>query len=327
MVKTWVLINDASVCETRVHYRIKRGVVFLKAAELNSGGVGEAKKRGLSRIPPKQWVKIVVYSLLLVNFVHYAINDFTRMTYTWNETWTWFDWTSAFATTLDESAWFLLLMLLELETYVLSDEAFTARRVRIMHGLRALCIVVIGHTIFAFGDYLLKLDGEHTHHTNTPLCSLAGQGASFTRNLQYWDLEADTCEALSKGTEYFQFDQGELVTDLDGWQIEWGLAWSDFIEVVVWVLILGMIEIMVRLQDNGITKGTTMRVAKTLNATLYLVLWAISGYWAALGHYVFAWDEALWILGFMVIGMNLSDWRDEIDAQYESEVTPTAGAP
>ena len=31
-------------------------------------------------------------------------------------------WTQALATSIDESAWFILLFLLELETYVLSDE-------------------------------------------------------------------------------------------------------------------------------------------------------------------------------------------------------------
>jgi hypothetical protein len=37
-----------------------------------------------------------------------------------------------------------------------------------------------------------------------------------------------------------------------------------------------------------------------------------------LGHWIFAWDEALWILGFMAIGMNLSEWRKEIDEETES---------
>lgn len=32
---------------------------------------------------------------------------------------------------------------------------------------------------------------------------------------------------------------------------------------------------------------------------------------------MFAWDEALWILGFMAIDMNLSDWRKEIDQDNE----------
>ncbi|MEM9315317.1 MAG: hypothetical protein AAGA95_11875 [Pseudomonadota bacterium] len=89
-------------------------------------------------------------------------------------------------------------------------------------------------------------------------------------------------------------------------------------EVVVWLFILAMIEVMVRLQEKGITTGSTLRFAQTFNAVLYGVLWLLAAYWAFRGHWVFAWDEALWILGFMAIGMNLSQWRDEIEALAEA---------
>ena len=71
---------------------------------------------------------------------------------------------------------------------------------------------------------------------------------------------------------------------------------------------------MVRLQDRGVTRGRLMRSIRVGKAIFYGALWLIAGYWVMLGHYVFAWDEALWILGFMIIGMNLSAWRDEIEA-------------
>ena len=76
-------------------------------------------------LPLRQLIKVVVYSLLLVNFVHYLSNDITVMRHAVHDGWKIVDWTSAFATTMDESAWFVLLLLFELETYLLSDEAFT----------------------------------------------------------------------------------------------------------------------------------------------------------------------------------------------------------
>ena len=276
----------------------------------------QKKISGFRRVPPKQWFKLAVYSLLFINFLVYVTNDLVRMIHTVNTSWSWFDWTSAFATTLDVAAWLLLLMLFELETYVLSDDAFTQRRVQAMQALRLLCVLVIGHTIFAFGDYLYKLQTERVHHTDVDLCSLAGQELSYTHNLEYWDLTAETCESLATGREYFQFDKNELITDPKGWKTEWGLAWSDFIEVVVWLLILGLTELMVRLQDRGVTRGRLMRSIRASKAIFYGVLWSVAGYWVTLGHYVFAWDQALWILGFMVIGMNLSAWRDEIEANH-----------
>ena len=274
------------------------------------------KSPGFRGLPPKQWFKLIVYSLLFINFLVYVTNDFVRMIHTVNTSWSWFDWTSAFATTLDVAAWLLLLMLFELETYVLSDDAFTKGRVRVMQVLRLLCVLVIGHTIFAFGDYLYKLQTEQVHHIDVDLCSFAGQELSYTNNLEYWDLTIENCESLATGREYFQFDKKELITDPAGWNTEWGLAWSDFIEVVVWLLILGLTELMVRLQDRGVTRGRLMRSIRVSKAVFYAVLWIVAGYWVVLGHYVFAWDQALWILGFLIIGMNLSAWRDEIEANH-----------
>ena len=33
---------------------------------------------------------------------------------------------------------------------------------------------------------------------------------------------------------------------------------------------------------------------------------------ASLSHWLYLWDEMLWIGGFMAIDMNLSDWRNEM---------------
>ena len=35
-------------------------------------------------------------------------------------------------------------------------------------------------------------------------------------------------------------------------------------------------------------------------------------YWAWLGHWLYLWDELVWIGGFAVIEMNMNEWRDEI---------------
>lgn len=280
-----------------------------KAAKLTVGGQGG---RFFAR-NPRQILKIVVYGLLLINFVHYLSNDLNVLRHTVHEGWRWMDWTTAFATTLDESAWFLLLLLLELETYLLSDAAFTKGRLRLMHGLRLVCYLAIGHTVFAFSEYLLELN-RATEHMGVALCSFADSGLSFARNLEYWDLSAVNCQLLSNETHFFQFAQNQVLTDSAGMVVEWELAWADLFEVLLWLLILMMIEVMVRLQEKGVAGGAKLRIAQGFKGLLYSLLWLIAAYWAYRGHWVFAWDEALWILGFMAIGMNLSQWRQEIRA-------------
>ena len=262
---------------------------------------------------PRQLVKALVYGLLLVNFVQYILIDIDVARHTMHSGWKWHDWTAAFATTLDETAWFVLLILLELETYVLSDEAFTPVRIWLMQIVRLVCILFIGHAVLAFGKDLVELSRSCDLTVVDP-CELAGQGLSFARNLAYVEIEADTCASIEAAPPLVLFDQKQLVTDRRGIRIEWELAWADFIEVVVWLAILALIEIRVRLQDRGITAGSAFRLARVLTPTLYGVLWLIAAYWAFRGHWVYSWDEALWILGFMAIGANLSQWRKEIEA-------------
>lgn len=271
----------------------------------------------LARIDPRQLLKALVYALLFLNFLQYVANDIEIATHTWHAGWSLSDWGRVFATTLDEAAWFLLLFLLELETYLLSDEAFTRGRVLLMHGLRLLCYLVIGHTVFAFADTLHDL-GRAVEHSGVTLCSLAEQGLSFARNLEYRELDVSNCGQLSADHTFYQFAQGQAVTDRAGMRVEWELAWIDLVEVVTWLLIMLMIELMVRLQDRRVTTGAVLGFARALTACLYTVLWAAAAYWAWRGHWMFAWDEALWILGFMAIGMNLSEWRDEIEDAAEA---------
>ncbi|MBT6038148.1 MAG: hypothetical protein HOH17_02680 [Halieaceae bacterium] len=261
-----------------------------------------------------QWIKLAVYSLLLINFGNYMLLDINQVNHTYHEGWRWFDWTSAFATTLDELGWFVLLLLLELETYILSDAAFTRFWVRCMKVVRFLCYLVIGHAVVAYTEYLYDLLNS-VEHVGASLCSFVDQGLSAARNLEYQVLDAGNCKSFSTETTFYIFSQGQVITDAAGMRVEFELAWADIIEVLFWLLILALIEVRLQLQDRGISRSRLLSFAENAKVFLYGTLWLIAGYWAFRGHWLFAWDEALWILGFMAIGMNLSQWREEIEAK------------
>lgn len=266
---------------------------------------------GQRRLPSRQAIKLVVYLLLLVNFTVYVTNDWTVATHTVRPDWSLLQWARAFATTLDELAWFTLLMLFELETYLLEDESFTRARVAVMHGLRIACFLFIAHTVYAFADYALDLQGESPVPADT-LCQFSDAGVSYARNLTYTPVDAGNCDVLAEGDTYYRFQSDTLVTDAVGMRIERELAWVDVVEVIAWLVILVLIELQVRLQDRGITGGRVLGAARWSKAGLYALLWCAAAYWLYRGHWVFAWDEALWILGFMAIDMNMEEWRDEI---------------
>lgn len=274
----------------------------------------------------RQLLKAAVYSLLFVNFVGYVGNDINTATHTWHAGWGLVDWTRAFATTLDETAWFALLFLLELETYLLSDEAFTPWRIRLMHALRLLCYLAIAHTVFAYTGELVDLSRAQ-EYTDTSACSFSDGDISFSRNLVYTEINAANCASLAQGDSLYLFAQGQALTDTAGMRIAWELAWVDLVEVLAWLLVLLSLEVMVRLQEKGITDGVLMETARVSKVILYGVLWGAALYWAWRGHWMFVWDETLWILGFIAIGMNLSQWRNEITAeQGEAASTPAEGS-
>ncbi len=108
---------------------------------------------------------------------------------------------------------------------------------------------------------------------------------------------------------------GLIVTDKVGLELERVLAWMDLWEVMLWLLILLAIETVVRLQDRGITEGFILSVANSLKILMYLILLTFGVYWAVLSHWLYLWDELLWVAGFAAIEMNITKWRDELQVE------------
>jgi len=260
----------------------------------------------------RQLIKITVYSLLLVNFGLYFIEDVQISYHTLRHGGTFLDYSAAFAVSLDTFAWLTLLALFEMETYLLSEEAFTPRRLRAMHGIRILCYLFLFHTLFAYTTAGKDLIGLTPMQETDSLCQLVDRELSFGENLEYTLLDPQTCTKLSTATEFYLIENGSVVTDPRGLQIERELVWLDLVEAVTWLVILLCIEVIVRLQDRGKTRGITIRTATGIKFSLYLLLWGTAAYWTYRGHYMYAWDEALWIFGFFAIEMNISDWKEEI---------------
>jgi len=268
-----------------------------------------AKRTGFD---PRQLIKIVVYGLLLVNFGLYIIEDMAISAHTLRNGGTWLDYTAAFAVSLDVLAWLTLLALFELETYLLSDDAFTPRRMLAMHGIRILCYLFLAHTLLAYASAGKDLIGLTPIQETDSLCQLVERDISFGFNLEYTELDLENCAELSRATAYYLIENGSVVTDAQGLQIERELVWLDLIEAVAWLIILLCMEVIVRLQDRGTTRGFAIRSASGIKFFLYLLLWGAAAYWIYRGHPMYAWDEALWILGFFAIEMNISDWKKEI---------------
>lgn len=260
----------------------------------------------------QQAVKWAVYGLLIVNFGFYIFEDWTRAAHTLHEGSSFLDWTSEFATSLDESAWFLLLFMFELETYVLEDRHWKRWVALSVRGVRLFCYVLIAHTVYAYALTVINLQPSVPVEDAQDLCALADADVSYVHNLEYTAIDQGNCGELSSAAEFYWVGKDPVVSDLAGLNLERDLAWADMIEVVAWLVILLAIELVVRLQDRGLTGGALIATANSAKILLYLLLIGIGAYWASLSHWLYLWDELLWIGGFAAIEMNVSEWRKEL---------------
>ena len=268
----------------------------------------------IAKLDFRQYLKIAIYSLLFVNFILYIIDDITIASYTMRNGGSFLEWTRAFATTIDESAWLILLFLFELETYLLSDQTFSRPMFsRIMYSVRIFCYVFLVHSVYAYSVIYVDLLKVELIPDISNLCELVPMDISFVRNLYYTEIDLKNCLLLSSDEVFYYTEPALVVSDLSGLRLEKNLALVDILEVLIWLLILATIEIMVWLQDQSITRGSVISSMQASKYLLYGSLWTIAAYWTYHGHYYFAWDEALWIIGFISIEMNVSDWRKEIE--------------
>ena len=276
----------------------------------------------LSNIKSRQTLKLVIYVLLLINFVLYIIDDIRIASYTLQEDASFLDWTQSFATTIDESAWLILLFLFELETYMLSDEAWSKSLfTRFMYFIRACCYIFLMHSVYAFSVIYYDLMNVQQLQNITNLCELVPLDMTFVRNLSYTTIDSLNCHELSNQSVFYFTEPNLVVSDVSGLQLERNLALVDLLEILVWLLILFTIEAMVWLQDRAITQGKLISLIKVSKYFLYGMLWSMAAYWTYLGHYYFAWDEAVWIVGFISIEMNVSQWKDEIEREKEPKIS------
>ena len=263
----------------------------------------------------RQTIKWLVYTLVIINFGFYIRNDVVIASHTLYSGSSLLEISRAFATTIDESAWIILLLLFELETYLLSDDPLSRTKTLLIKGIRLVCYISLAHTLYAYGVYLAEIYAAVPVEGVTNLCQLIGKDLSYASNLVYSEINSSNCASLSSANQFFYVDPPTffIVEDAAGLAIEKQLAWIDIFEAIIWLLILLSIEVAVWLQDRNIGQGLIFKTLSITKWCLYSLLWAAAGYWIYRGHYMFAWDEFVWIAGFVAIEMNIVEWRNEIN--------------
>ena len=261
--------------------------------------------------------KYSIYALLILNTYLFFQEDWAASSHTFQNGVPLSDVISAFTATIDTFNWVILLLLFELETWVLSDEALENNLLKWgLMGTRGVCYSII---VYAFYGYISKmmLFYGFVSFPVTDICSMIdGQLAKIDIIDEYSILNAKNCLSL-QGMELFKLTGQNLIADADKLIATQRLAWVDVINAGAWIGVVIILEIDVWFQLKGMLKGTLLQVSKNIKFVLYSTLIICAIYWGLLGDLLDFWDAFLWILAFAFIEMNLFQWQQETQEMTE----------
>ncbi len=266
----------------------------------------------ISRENVFQLFKYTVYALLTLNVYLFFAEEWAAASHRFVNGVALEDIIEGFAASIDTAAWVVLLLMFELETYVLSDEQFSRRVTWTLHGIRATCYVFIVYAFYGYVSKLLFLFDAVPLANVSDLCSLvANQWAYAVDFDEYKVITAANCATTSTATSFFQLSGLAAVVDALGLRDITRLAWVDVINSAVWLLVVMVLELDVFLQEKNRLEGMLLRVSNSSKFALYSVLLLAAIYWGVKGDFVDFWDAFLWLLAFVFIELNVFEWRQE----------------
>jgi hypothetical protein len=265
-----------------------------------------------------QLFKYAVYLLLAMNVWWFFAEEFAAARVQFPDGVGLEDLIEAYAATIDTAAWVVLLLMFELETYVLEDRHFTPPVKWSLHGLRVFCYTFIVYALYGYVVNLDFLAEANVVAGLSDLCTLAASTWSYAIDLdEYEIISAANCASLSESTSFLQIRDLPAVVDAIGLRDIRTLAWVDVINASVWVLVVIMLELDVRLQERGYFEGAILKISNACKFVLYAILFVAAIYWGVKGDFVDFWDAFLWLVAFFFIEMNVVEWRQEIREEAE----------
>ena len=271
-----------------------------------------------------QLFKYTVYALLTVNVYLFFSEEWAASAYRFSNGITLPEIIEGFTASIDTAAWVVLLLMFELETYVLDDEQFTRRVTWTLHGFRAICYTFIVYSFYGYLSKLLFFSGATVLPNITDLCALVdGTWAYAVDYDEYETLSAANCAAMSPANSFVHFPGMSTAVDPVGYRNIIGLAWVDVINSAVWLLVVIVLEIDVRLQERDKLRGIALRLSNISKYILYSILLLAAIYWGIKGDFVDFWDAFLWLVAFVLIELNVFEWRQESEERLNMSTDST----
>lgn len=255
--------------------------------------------------------KYTIYALLTYNIYLFFVDDYNASIHIFSEGITFANAIEAFTATIDTVNWVVLLLLFELETWVISDEVLEKKGVKwILMVTRAFCYSFIVYAVYGYFSKFFMLYAYEPFLVKDVCSMVDGKLAMIITMDEYVFLSAENCHLL-QGLELSKITGQTLIADQASLVATQWLAWVDIINATAWLAVVVVLEVDVWCQLKGVLKGAIIQVSTFSKVVLYgaLVLCAI--YWGVLGGFLEFWDALLWIVAFVFIELNLFQWQQE----------------
>ncbi|WP_226665881.1 hypothetical protein [Microbulbifer aggregans] len=219
----------------------------------------------------------------------------------------------AYNDTIDTLAWVLLLLVFELETWVLSDERLKGATKWLLNAISAVCYLFIVYSFYGYVSEMVSL--THLLPVTASACDLANSGWSMVLEQDdYTALTAANCGSLAD-SQLLRLADTQVVGDAAVWrEIQW-LAWVDVINAGAWLLVVAILAFDVWLQLRHELSDAIMRYSQVVKGLLYFALLLCAVYWGINGSFLDFWDAFLWLVAFFFIELNLFEWQAETSAE------------
>ena len=229
----------------------------------------------------------------------------------------------AYAATIDTVAWVVLLLMFELETYVLEDHHYSPTVTITLQAVRVLCYSFIVYAFYGYVVNLAFVNSAIPLSGVSDLCALLDRGWSYAIDFdEYTQITAANCSSFSDAGAYLRFEGMPAAVDAAGLKDIRYLARVDVINSAVWLLVVVVLEIDVWLQERNRFEGAMLRLSKVSKFVLYSILLLAAIYWGIKGDFVDFWDAFLWLVAFIFIELNVFEWREEIkEAELQSQIS------
>lgn len=258
-------------------------------------------------------VKYMVYGILCWNGYQFYVTEAAVEGITFANGLTFLEVISVYSATIDTIFWILLIVLLELETYVIEDDVLKRPLVKFgMIFLRTICYSLI---VYALWGYWVKLgfQSDVVPFVIANACDLVGQNYLILTALEeYILLTAENCQSLA-GQDLFRLNGYDIIAPQSDLVFARNVAAIDVVNAATWLGIVAILEVDVWFQLKGGFSGVLLRVSNVSKGILYAILFVCAVAWGYTGVLLDFSDAALWLFAFFFIEMNLFQWQQETE--------------